>query len=111
MSPPAEDPAADVREDRRAPARTARLRNRIPEPDEEPDLLGQYLAQISATPLLTAEDEVRLARGRRGRAPTVTGSPIRAAGVRRRPSPHTTTRTDPARSADRPTPPPSAPPP
>ncbi|MGW6642292.1 sigma-70 family RNA polymerase sigma factor [Streptomyces iakyrus] len=62
MSPLAEDPAASVREDRRAPARTARLRSRIPEPDEEPDLLGQYLAQISATPLLTAEDEVRLAR-------------------------------------------------
>ncbi|MEU0725029.1 sigma-70 family RNA polymerase sigma factor [Streptomyces sp. NPDC006140] len=62
MSPLAEDPAADAREDRRAPARTARLRSRIPEPDEEPDLLGQYLAQIAATPLLTAEDEVRLAR-------------------------------------------------
>ncbi|MFF8933377.1 sigma-70 family RNA polymerase sigma factor [Streptomyces paradoxus] len=62
MSPQAEDSVAGVREDRRAPARTARLRSRIPEPDEEPDLLGQYLAQISATPLLTAEDEVRLAR-------------------------------------------------
>ncbi|MFJ7335747.1 sigma-70 family RNA polymerase sigma factor [Streptomyces sp. NPDC101116] len=62
MSPLADQFATDAREDRRAPARTARLRSRIPEPDEEPDLLGQYLAQISATPLLTAEDEVRLAR-------------------------------------------------
>ncbi|GGW44863.1 sigma-70 family RNA polymerase sigma factor [Streptomyces caelestis] len=62
MSPLAEDRAADAREDRRAPVRTARLRNRIPEPDEEPDLLGQYLTQIAATPLLSAEDEVRLAR-------------------------------------------------
>ncbi|MET9527328.1 sigma-70 family RNA polymerase sigma factor [Streptomyces coeruleorubidus] len=62
MSPLAEDSAVQPREDRRAPARTARLRNRIPEPDEEPDLLGQYLTQIAATPLLTAEDEVRLAR-------------------------------------------------
>ncbi|KJK34798.1 RNA polymerase sigma factor SigB [Streptomyces variegatus] len=62
MSPLAENPADEARQDRRAPARTARLRSRLPEPDEEPDLLGQYLAQISATPLLTAEDEVRLAR-------------------------------------------------
>ncbi|MEW2612994.1 sigma-70 family RNA polymerase sigma factor [Streptomyces sp. NPDC047880] len=62
MSPLADHFETDAREDRRAPARTARLRSRIPEPDEEPDLLGQYLAQISATPLLTAEDEVRLAR-------------------------------------------------
>ncbi|MEV8293810.1 RNA polymerase sigma factor RpoD/SigA [Streptomyces rochei] len=54
--------AAAPTEDRRAPARTARLRSRIPEPDEEPDLLGQYLAQIGATPLLTAEEEVRLAK-------------------------------------------------
>ncbi|MFI2414830.1 RNA polymerase sigma factor RpoD/SigA [Streptomyces sp. NPDC018947] len=49
-------------DDRRAATRTARLRSRIPEPDEEPDLLGQYLAQIGATPLLTAEEEVRLAQ-------------------------------------------------
>ncbi|MEG3627928.1 sigma-70 family RNA polymerase sigma factor [Streptomyces poriticola] len=62
MSPPAGTTAADAREDRRAATRTARLRTRIPEPDEEPDLLGQYLAQIGATPLLTADDEVRLAR-------------------------------------------------
>ncbi|GAB2761250.1 sigma-70 family RNA polymerase sigma factor [Streptomyces bullii] len=67
MSPRAKNPlaetsAAGTHEDRRAPARTARLRSRIPEPDEEPDLLGQYLNQIAATPLLTAEDEVRLAR-------------------------------------------------
>ncbi|MGV9700109.1 sigma-70 family RNA polymerase sigma factor [Streptomyces sp. NPDC003470] len=62
MTPLARTPAAGPREDRRAAGRTARLRSRIPEPDEEPDLLGQYLAQIGATPLLTAEDEVRLAR-------------------------------------------------
>ncbi|MFI8191854.1 RNA polymerase sigma factor RpoD/SigA [Streptomyces sp. NPDC085946] len=62
MSPRAEPFAADTHEDHRARARTARLRSRIPEPDEEPDLLGQYLAQIAATPLLDAADEVRLAR-------------------------------------------------
>ncbi|MFF9458280.1 sigma-70 family RNA polymerase sigma factor [Streptomyces flaveolus] len=62
MTPLAGTPAAGAREDRRAAGRTARLRSRIPEPDEEPDLLGQYLAQIGATPLLTAEDEVRLAQ-------------------------------------------------
>ncbi|GGQ92010.1 sigma-70 family RNA polymerase sigma factor [Streptomyces flaveolus] len=62
MTPLARTPAAGTREDRRAVGRTARLRSRIPEPDEEPDLLGQYLAQIGATPLLTAEDEVRLAQ-------------------------------------------------
>jgi RNA polymerase primary sigma factor/RNA polymerase nonessential primary-like sigma factor len=62
MSPQARTREAAPQEDRRAPARTARLRSRIPEPDEEPDLLGQYLAQIAATPLLTAEDEVRLAQ-------------------------------------------------
>ncbi|MET9992468.1 sigma-70 family RNA polymerase sigma factor [Streptomyces mutabilis] len=61
MAPLARTPGAGT-EDRRAPTRTARLRSRIPEPDEEPDLLGQYLAQIGATPLLTAEDEVRLAK-------------------------------------------------
>ncbi|MGP3948118.1 sigma-70 family RNA polymerase sigma factor [Streptomyces sp. 7N604] len=31
-------------------------------PDEEPDLLRQYLAQIAATPLLNAEQEVDLAK-------------------------------------------------
>ncbi|MFF3331749.1 sigma-70 family RNA polymerase sigma factor [Streptomyces sp. NPDC002888] len=62
MSPLAQAVTAGHWEDRRASARTARLRSRIPEPDEEPDLLGQYLAQIAATPLLTAEDEVRLAQ-------------------------------------------------
>ncbi|MEU9591426.1 RNA polymerase sigma factor RpoD/SigA [Streptomyces sp. NPDC048219] len=62
MTPLAPTPAAGTREDRRAVGRTARLRSRIPEPDEEPDLLGQYLAQIGTTPLLTAEDEVRLAQ-------------------------------------------------
>ncbi|MEU9350402.1 sigma-70 family RNA polymerase sigma factor [Streptomyces griseoloalbus] len=62
MSPKPEAPTAGSRGDRRASARTARLRSRIPEPDEEPDLLGQYLRQIAATPLLSAEDEVRLAQ-------------------------------------------------
>ncbi|WP_037677982.1 RNA polymerase sigma factor RpoD/SigA [Streptomyces griseus] len=62
MSPLAQAVSAGPWEDRRASARTARLRSRIPEPDEEPDLLGQYLSQIAATPLLTAEDEVRLAQ-------------------------------------------------
>nr|WP_246884897.1 sigma-70 family RNA polymerase sigma factor [Streptomyces sp. GESEQ-4] len=52
----------EPRVSRRASTRTARSRGRVPEPDEEPDLLGQYLAQIAATPLLTAEDEVRLAQ-------------------------------------------------
>jgi RNA polymerase primary sigma factor/RNA polymerase nonessential primary-like sigma factor len=62
MSPQAETTAqARTRGPRRASARTARARNQVPEPYEEPDLLGQYLAQIGATPLLTAEDEVRLA--------------------------------------------------
>lgn len=32
------------------------------EPYDEPDLLGQYLRQIAKTPLLTAEQEVELAR-------------------------------------------------
>ncbi len=31
-------------------------------PDDEPDLLGQYLTQIAATPLLRAEEEVELAQ-------------------------------------------------
>ncbi|GEC02397.1 RNA polymerase principal sigma factor HrdC [Streptomyces spinoverrucosus] len=43
-----------------APA-TSRL-SAVPEPDQEPDLLGQYLRQIAATPLLDAADEVRLAQ-------------------------------------------------
>ncbi|KUL20547.1 sigma-70 family RNA polymerase sigma factor [Streptomyces regalis] len=55
-------PASDPRVSRRASTRAARSRGRVPEPDEEPDLLGQYLARIAATPLLTAEDEVRLAQ-------------------------------------------------
>ncbi|MFJ8648697.1 sigma-70 family RNA polymerase sigma factor [Streptomyces sp. NPDC093546] len=31
-------------------------------PDDEPDLVRQYLSQIAATPLLTAEEEVELAK-------------------------------------------------
>ncbi|NGO11874.1 sigma-70 family RNA polymerase sigma factor [Streptomyces sp. HC44] len=58
----AQTPVADSLERRRASARSARRRSRVPEPDEEPDLLGQYLAQIAATPLLGAQDEVRLAQ-------------------------------------------------
>jgi RNA polymerase sigma factor (sigma-70 family) len=52
----------DPRERRRGAARSACPRSRVPETGDEADLLGQYLAQIAATPLLTAEDEVRLAR-------------------------------------------------
>ncbi len=55
-------PTVDPRADRRAATRSARARGRVPEPDEEPDLLGQYLTQIAATPLLTAADEVLLAQ-------------------------------------------------
>lgn len=62
MSPQKEGAAERARESRRDSARAARPRSRTPAPYEEPDLLGQYLAQIGATPLLTAEDEVRLAR-------------------------------------------------
>lgn len=32
------------------------------EPDEEPDLVRQYLAQVGSTPLLSAEEEVKLAK-------------------------------------------------
>jgi RNA polymerase sigma factor (sigma-70 family) len=59
---PTQTPAVDPRVSRRAATRSARSRGRVPEPDEEPDLLGQYLAQIAATPLLTAADEVQLAQ-------------------------------------------------
>jgi RNA polymerase sigma factor (sigma-70 family) len=62
MPPLARTPETDPREHRRAATRSARRRSRVPEPDEGPDLLGQYLAQIAATPLLGAADEVRLAQ-------------------------------------------------
>lgn len=62
MPAPARSTAADPRERRRAAARSARPRSRAPETGDEPDLLGQYLAQIAATPLLDAADEVRLAQ-------------------------------------------------
>ncbi|MQY36708.1 RNA polymerase principal sigma factor HrdB [Streptomyces sp. RB17] len=52
----------DPRERRRAAERSARPRSPVPETGDEPDLLGQYLAQIAATPLLEAADEVRLAQ-------------------------------------------------
>jgi RNA polymerase sigma factor (sigma-70 family) len=44
----------------RAPA--ARRRTDPVGPDQEPDLLRQYLSQISATPLLSADEEVELAK-------------------------------------------------
>ncbi|MET9833284.1 sigma-70 family RNA polymerase sigma factor [Streptomyces sp. NPDC006385] len=62
MPPRTQTPASDPRVGRRAATRTARARGRVPEPDEEPDLLGRYLARIAATPLLTAQDEIRLAQ-------------------------------------------------
>lgn len=89
-TPASRTPAAGTAEDRRSTTRTARLRSRIPEPDEEPDLLGQYLTQIGATPLLTAEDEVRLAtrieagvRAREELETADTGEPAPAPGRRR----------------------------
>jgi RNA polymerase primary sigma factor/RNA polymerase nonessential primary-like sigma factor len=54
-------PTAD-RGERRAAARRTQRRDPVPERDDEPDLLGQYLTQIAATPLLDAEQEVRLAQ-------------------------------------------------
>ncbi|MFF5856284.1 RNA polymerase sigma factor RpoD/SigA [Streptomyces sp. NPDC012751] len=62
MPAPARSAVADPRERRRTAARAARPRSRVPEPGDEADLLGQYLTQIAATPLLDAEEEVRLAR-------------------------------------------------
>ncbi|WP_189397353.1 RNA polymerase sigma factor RpoD/SigA [Streptomyces sp. FBKL.4005] len=62
MSASARSAVPDPRERRRTAARSARPRSRAPETGDDPDLLGQYLAQIAATPLLTADDEVRLAR-------------------------------------------------
>ncbi|WP_055490799.1 RNA polymerase sigma factor RpoD/SigA [Streptomyces sp. TP-A0356] len=62
MPPVARTAAAGNRDGRGSAARRTRRRNPVPEPDEEPDLLGQYLRQIAATPLLDAADEVRLAR-------------------------------------------------
>ncbi|MEU9474610.1 sigma-70 family RNA polymerase sigma factor [Streptomyces sp. NPDC048191] len=62
MSGPARSAVADPREHRRAAARSARPRSRVPETGDDADLLGQYLNQIAATPLLDADGEVRLAR-------------------------------------------------
>ncbi|MCL3993062.1 sigma-70 family RNA polymerase sigma factor [Streptomyces lavenduligriseus] len=60
MPGPARTTTADPRQRRRTAARSARPRSRVPETGDEADLLGQYLNQIAATPLLDAEDEVRL---------------------------------------------------
>ncbi|OAH14549.1 sigma-70 family RNA polymerase sigma factor [Streptomyces jeddahensis] len=43
-------------------ARSARRWTELGEPDDEPDLLGQYLSQVGSTPLLSAEEEVTLAQ-------------------------------------------------
>ncbi|MEU7057027.1 sigma-70 family RNA polymerase sigma factor [Streptomyces sp. NPDC046197] len=62
MTPATGRPAAAAADGRRNPARTRNRLDAVPEPDAEPDLLGQYLRQIAATPLLAADDEVRLAQ-------------------------------------------------
>ncbi|CAL9351990.1 sigma-70 family RNA polymerase sigma factor [Streptomyces sp. Tu 3180] len=62
MAPATTGPADSARDGRRSPARTGKRLSAVPEPDQEPDLLGQYLRQIGATPLLTADDEVWLAQ-------------------------------------------------
>ncbi|CAM5248569.1 sigma-70 family RNA polymerase sigma factor [Streptomyces griseomycini] len=62
MAPATRRPTASAQGGRRLPARAGKRLSALPEPDQEPDLLGQYLRQIGATPLLDAEDEVRLAQ-------------------------------------------------
>jgi RNA polymerase primary sigma factor/RNA polymerase nonessential primary-like sigma factor len=62
MAPATQRTAASARDGRRAPARTTKRYDPAHEPDEGPDLLGQYLRQIAATPLLDAAGEVRLAQ-------------------------------------------------
>ncbi|MFF9135826.1 sigma-70 family RNA polymerase sigma factor [Streptomyces sp. NPDC014806] len=62
MPPQGRTAPFDTRRHGRAPARTTRRRDPVGALDDEPDLLGQYLAQIAATPLLDAEQEVRLAQ-------------------------------------------------
>ncbi|WP_318202330.1 RNA polymerase sigma factor RpoD/SigA [Streptomyces sp. SCL15-4] len=62
MPGPAHTTTADPPRRRRTAARSARPRSRVPEAGDEADLLGRYLNQIAATPLLDAEDEVRLGR-------------------------------------------------
>ncbi|MDG9719894.1 sigma-70 family RNA polymerase sigma factor [Streptomyces sp. DH24] len=61
MSPLAAPFVTDPGADRREPVRSTRPR-RDSGPDQEPDLLGWYLRQIAATPLLTGPEEVRLGR-------------------------------------------------
>ncbi|GAA3494964.1 sigma-70 family RNA polymerase sigma factor [Streptomyces prasinosporus] len=62
MAPATRRSATSARDGRRSPARGGKRLSAVPEPDQEPDLLGQYLRQIGATPLLDAADEVRLAQ-------------------------------------------------
>ncbi|MGX4687842.1 sigma-70 family RNA polymerase sigma factor [Streptomyces sp. JNUCC 63] len=62
MAPTTQRTAAPARDGRRLPARNTKRYDAVPEPDGEPDLLGQYLRQIAATPLLDAGGEVRLAQ-------------------------------------------------
>ncbi|PZH08777.1 RNA polymerase subunit sigma [Streptomyces sp. NTH33] len=62
MAPATRRTATPAREGRRLPTRSTKRYDAVPEPDGEPDLLGQYLRQIAATPLLDADGEVRLAR-------------------------------------------------
>ncbi|MFE1297442.1 sigma-70 family RNA polymerase sigma factor [Streptomyces sp. NPDC058733] len=62
MPPQGRTAPFDTRRHGWAPARTTRRRDPVGALDDEPDLLGQYLAQIAATPLLDAEQEVRLAQ-------------------------------------------------
>ncbi|MFE1915527.1 sigma-70 family RNA polymerase sigma factor [Streptomyces anandii] len=62
MAPATRRTEASAQGGRRNRVSTAGRYNPAPEPDDGPDLLGQYLRQIAATPLLDAEGEVRLAR-------------------------------------------------
>ncbi|MFF4795700.1 sigma-70 family RNA polymerase sigma factor [Streptomyces sp. NPDC001276] len=62
MAPAKQRTVASARTGRRAPVRATKRYDAVPEPDGEPDLLGQYLRQIGATPLLDAEGEVQLAQ-------------------------------------------------
>ncbi|WP_073946944.1 sigma-70 family RNA polymerase sigma factor [Streptomyces kebangsaanensis] len=62
MAPTTRRTATPARDGRRPPARSTKRYDAVPERDGEADLLGQYLRQIAATPLLDADGEVRLAQ-------------------------------------------------